>query len=185
MRPQVPGLNAMTYFPKQLTAGLLVLFLLATLTLAGCGKGVPPSGDSKTTKTGTMDAVLSAWGQGDKAGAVSRFLEIDWSARPLFSSSSALGLSEAQFQKIPAGERESKSAEFTAHAGMLKQLASEVVQAARDATAAKDSAKAKKCLASLKQFGAALQEPACATLVQLVGKAVQKMADAEGDKLGL
>jgi hypothetical protein len=122
---------------------------------------------------------MTAWQQGDKSTAVSRFVGTDWAARPLFAADSVLSLSEAQFKALPAAELEAKSAEMLPQLESLKKLASAVAQAGRDAASKGDTAQARKHFNSLKQCGTALESPDCLVIVQLVGKALKKMGDAE------
>ena len=66
----------------------------------------------------------------------------------------------------------------------LKQLAAAVAQTGRDAASKGDAAQARKCFSALKQCGTALDSPDRLTLVQFVGKAFKKLADAELAKVG-
>jgi hypothetical protein len=127
---------------------------------------------------------LSAWQQGDQATAVRRFVEADWSARPLFAADSALSLSEAQFTALSNAEREAKSPPMMAQLDSLKRLAAAVAQAGRDAAAQGDHTAARRHFTSVKQCGAALDSPSCLRIAQLVGQAFTRLADAELTKLG-
>ena len=167
--------------------------MAAAILLAGCGKqntssGTSPSSAKEQTSAASAapvaQAALLAWQQGDKSTAVSKFLDADWSARPLFPQDSPLSLTEAQFQSLTNTDRQAKSNEMLPQVSALKALAAAVAQAGRDAASKGDAAQAQKCFASLKQFGTALSSPDCLSLVQLVGKAFNKMADTELAKLG-
>jgi len=122
---------------------------------------------------------LTAWQQGDKSTAISSFLAIDWSARPLFASGSTLSLSEDQFKALSDADRQAKSSEMLRQISSLKQLAAAVAQAGRDAASKGDAAQARKSFTSLKQCGMALDSPDNLLIVQLVGQAFKKMADTE------
>jgi hypothetical protein len=169
-------------------------FALIGAGLMGCSKKSDSSGNSPSPAKGrqetalattpVMQPILAAWQQGDKSAAVSRFLEADWRARPLFTPRSALSLSEDQFKSLSTGDREAKSGEIATQTGVLKQLASAVAQAGRDAAAKKDSALASKHFTSLKQCGEALDNPDSLAIVKLVGQGIKKMADTELAKLG-
>lgn len=126
---------------------------------------------------------MMAWQQGDKPTAVSRFLEADWSARPLFTRDSALSLTESQWQALSRAERATKSGEMLSELDAFKLLAVEVAHAGRDAVSKNDVVEARKCFTSLKQCGMALQSAQCLKLVQLVGGATQRRADAELAKI--
>ena len=146
----------------------LVAFTLISVGLTSCGKKTdssgnppPPKGqqDAAPATTPVMQSLLTAWRQGDKSAAVTRFLETDWSARPLFAPGSTLSLSEDQFKALSEPEGRAKSSEITAQIEEIKQLAAAVTQAGRDAAAKKDLAQAVKDFTSLKQCGEALDRP--------------------------
>jgi hypothetical protein len=167
--------------------------MAVTILLAGCGKqntssGTSPSSAKEQTSTASAapvaQAAMLAWQHGDKSTAVSKFLDADWSARPLFPPDSPLSLTEAQFQSLSNTDRQAKSNEMLPQVSALKALAAAVAQAGRDAASKGDSAQAQKCFASLKRCGTALSSPDCLSLVQLVGKAFNKMADTEVATLG-
>jgi hypothetical protein len=128
--------------------------------------------------------LLTVWQQGDKSGAVSRFLETDWSARPLFTPGSTLGITETQFRALPAADRDLKAKEMMPQLVYLKQLAWAVEQTGIDAAAKKDFAQARKYFTSLKQCGDALDGPDSLALLKLVGQAFKKRANTELAKLG-
>ena len=65
----------------------------------------------------------------------------------------------------------------------LKQLAQAVVQAGHDAASKGDTTQARNCFTAVRQCGMALEGPDCMQLVQLVGKAFEKMADSELAKI--
>jgi len=168
--------------------------MAVTILLAGCGKQNTPSGTASSTTNGqtsvpavaaapVAQAAMSAWQQGDKAAAVSSFLAADWSSRPLFASNSLLSLTEDQFKALSEADRQTRSGEIR-QLDSMKQLAAAVAQAGRDAATKGDTAQAQKCFTALKQCGAALSSPDSLSLVQLVGKALNKMADTELAKIG-
>jgi hypothetical protein len=189
--PAVGDRSATLRFMKIQTISTI---MAVTILLAGCGKQNTSSGTSPSSakeQTGTAasaapvaQAAMSAWQQGDKSTAVSKFLDADWSARPLFPPDSPLSLTEAQFQLLSNTDRQAKSNEMLPQVSALKALAAAVAQAGRDAASKGDAAQAQQCFASLKQCGTALSSPDCLSLVQLVGKAFNKMADTELAKLG-
>ena len=164
----------------------ITVIMAATILIAGCGKKPPSS--SATPPTAQTDAAssspaaqsaLTAWQRGDKVAAVSSFLAADWSAHPLFATGSTLNLSEAQFKALSDAERQAKSSDMMSQIASLKQLAQAVLQAGHDATSKGDTAQARKYFTALKRCGTALEGPDCMQLVQLVGKAFEKMADSE------
>ena len=121
--------------------------------------------------------------QGDNSAAVSRFLETDWRARPLFSPGSTLGLSESQFVALSYADREAKRGGVEAQAGELKKLSLAVLQAGRDAAASNDSALALKYFTALKQFGEALESPDSLAIVKMLGSGMRRAAEKEMAKL--
>ena len=126
-----------------------------------------------------METILTTWEQGDQAKAVSDFLKTDWSARPQFTPDSALNLSEDEFKKLPAVEREAKAAEVQTQLAMLKKLAGAVAQAGREVAAKKDLALARKHFAAIEQLGQALESSDSMLIVTMMGKVLQKMGNAE------
>jgi hypothetical protein len=132
----------------------------------------------------TLELVLSAWQQGDQTTAVRRFVEADWTARPLFATNSILSLSETQFMAIPESSRSAKLEEILSQVSILKGIARAVATAGKNAAASKDFDNARKHFTSLKQCGEALSGSDFTLLVQQVGKAMTKMADEEIAKLG-
>jgi hypothetical protein len=151
------------------------VFLLITIALSGCSKRSAP--------TTVLQSMLTTWQQGDQASAISRFVAADWSQRPLFAPGSALSLSEAQFNALPAAEQEAKMKELTPQLSAMRELAKAVVQAGRDAAGKGDSVQTRKYLESVKQFGAAIDSPEHLKIVELVGRAIKQMADTELSKL--
>ncbi|MGD0744904.1 MAG: hypothetical protein ABSA45_07100 [Verrucomicrobiota bacterium] len=168
--------------------------MAATVLLAGCGKKNSSSGSSATPPTAQADAAsssspvaqpaLTAWQQGDKATAVNSFVAADWSARPLFTPSSPLTLSDNQFKELSETDREAKAREIYAQLGSFKLLAAAVRQAGLDAASKGDTAQARKYFTSLKQCGTALDSPDCCDVVRIVGRAFKRMADTELAEIG-
>jgi hypothetical protein len=160
---------------------------LIAVTLAGCGKqGGTAGGDAPPPANApppAAEAILKAWEQGDSATAIRRFLEADWTARPLFARGSVMSLSEEQFKKLPAAQRDAKAAEVQAQLAALRKLAGAVTQAGRDAAAKQDLDGARKYFTALQQCGQALDAQDAMLIVKLVGQALQKMAVAEQAKL--
>ena len=174
------------------TLATLAAIGLIGVGVTACSKKTDSSGNPPPSKgqqdltsatTPVTQAVLTAWQQGDKSAAVSRFLETDWSARPLFKPGSTLSLSEDQFKSLSEADGRTKSSEITAQVGELKQLGLAVAQTGRDAAAKKDLAQAVKVFTSLKQFGEALDRPESSSIVQLTGRSLKRVADSELAKM--
>jgi hypothetical protein len=165
---------------------ILLAAALVAGGLSGCDRRGPPAkGDTPkaTSQPTAIESILAAWEQGEHAAAVSRFLEADWSARPLFAPGSTMDLSEEQFKKLPAAERQACSPQVQVHLTALRELARTVAQAGRDAAAKNDVPAARKHFAAIQQCGQALDSPDSMLIVNLVGQALQKMAVAEAAKL--
>lgn len=174
------------------TLATLAAFALVGVGLTSCGQKTDSSGnppppksqqDTTSATTPVMQSVLTSWHQGDKSAAVSRFLETDWSARPLFTPGSTLSLSEDQFKSLSEADGRAKSSEITMQVDELKQLAAAVAQAGRDAAAKNDLAQAVKTFTSLKDCGEALDRPDSSSIVKLTGRAMKRIAEGELAKL--
>jgi hypothetical protein len=125
------------------------------------------------------EPALSAWERGDKQSAISNFLAADWSARPLFAAGSILSLSESDYVALSDSARQNTSAEMIGRLNSLKQMAAAVSQGGRDAAAKGDTAEVRKYFTSLKDCGTALAGPQSLSLVQIVGRAFEKMGDSD------
>lgn len=170
------------------TFATLAVFALIGAGLMGCSKKNDSSSASPSSPKGqqgsVVTSVLTAWQQGNKSAAVSRFLETDWSARPLFTPGLTMSLSEGQFKALPLTDSAAKAKEITPDLRALKELGEAVAQAGRDAAAKKDSAQARKHFTSLKQCGEAIENSDSLLIVKLVGEALKKKADTELTSLG-
>lgn len=140
------------------------------IALAGCGKG---------TQTPVLPPIVEQWQKGEKAAAIVKFVETDWSSRPLFAPGSAMGMSEEQFQKLPVTEVDAKMKEVLPQINTLRQIALGVLEAGKETAKQGDATKAKKHFTAVKQSGEAIENDNTLKLVQLVGKAIVKLADAE------
>ena len=149
--------------------------MAVAILLAGCGKkGATP----------VAQATITAWQEGDTAGAVSNFVAADWSARPLFASDSTLSITEAQVRLLSAADSKTKAKDLGLQLDLLKKLAAAVIQAGTNSAAHGDFAQARKYFVSLEQFGTAMNDPAHVKLVQLVGMSIKQRANSELTKIG-
>lgn len=170
------------------------IIMAAAILLVGCDKQSSLSGEAAPLATEQRSAApvavpvaqpaLTAWQQGDKTTSVSRFLEADWSAHPLFSASSPLGLSADQINALSAAEKEAKAGEMAAELGSLNALLVEVMQAGKAAAASGDTTQARKHFTALQQCGAALASPRYPAIVQSTGQGFEARAKAELTKMG-
>lgn len=170
----------------------LAWLVIVAIGLMGCGKkpeskgGLPQADRAQHPAPGggaTVEVVLAAWQQEDKTAAMNRFLETDWSARPLFTPGSAPALSEAQWVALPYEDRESKRGPLEKRAREMKSLIVAVLQAGRDAAANGDPALARRHFNALRQFGEAVDRPDFTDIVRMMGRAAKKGADREMAKL--
>ena len=157
-----------------------IVTVLAASLLAGCEKKSASHSSPPSPMAPVTQSAMTAWQQGDQTAAVTRFVETDWSSRPLFASGSALSLTEDQFKALSNSERQTKSSEMMPQVDSLKQLAAAVAQAGRDAAAKGD---ARKHFVALKECGAALDTSDSLALVRLVGQGMKKRAETEMSKL--
>lgn len=151
----------------------------------GCGKSsAPPSATSPTTRgTPATAPILSAWQNGEQSAAVRAFIGTEWTAQPLFEPGSTLALTEQEYAALPTAKRTSDEGKMLATMSELKEVATAVAQAGRDALAKGDTAQARKHFDSLKKCGTAFAAPGRLSLLQLHGKALIRMADTELAKL--
>ena len=156
--------------------------LALCLALAGCSRQqTAPSSSSSPPPEATLaqeqtplEAALSLWEHGDKAGAVQRFLEADWNSHRMFSPGSPLSMTEKDLMKLPPEVREERLAIVMNRLKTLKELA----KAVRDkgvAAAAADQEQARRCFAQLDECGAALDQPEALKIVQLYARVMRKM----------
>lgn len=160
---------------------ILTVIMAATTLIAAT---LPTAQANAASPIAAAQPPLTAWKRGDKTAAVSSFLAADWSARPLFATGSPLNLSEAQFKALSETERQAKSTELLSQIASLKQMMQAVAQAGQDAASKGDPSQARKYFTAIKQCGTALESSDFTQLVQLVGKAFVKKANAELAKVG-
>lgn len=120
--------------------------------------------------------LLATLEQDGEETTINRFLEVDWSARPLFTPGSLLSLSEDEFTALPIAEREAKPSEILVQLGALRKLVTAVDQAGVDAATKQDFIKARRCFDSLKSCGRAFDNPGTMLIVRFFGQAVEKKA---------
>jgi hypothetical protein len=163
------------------TTTILVLLLLLT----SCNKKADRSVSTEGATVPIAQLAMTAWEQGDKPTAINRFVQANWSTVPLFAANSTLSLSEEQFQALSNTDRNARSREMMSQLDAFKKLTAAVAQAGRDAASKGETAQAREYFTSLKRCGMALDQPGCLRLriLQLVGQALGKMADAGLAKL--
>jgi hypothetical protein len=161
--------------------------IAATILLVGCGKKNSSSESSATLSSlPALQPALKAWLSGDKSTAITDFLALDWSARPLFEVGSPLSRSDDQMHAVRArseADYHTESYAITTQLAYLKQLAALVRDAGFDAVSKGDAAQAQKYFTSLKQFGTALDRPDYTLIVQFTGRAYEQYADTGMQKI--
>ena len=73
-----------------------------------------------------MEQVLAAWQQGDKTGAIQRFIETDWKSGPQFTPGSPLNHRESELPGMSQVTQTKLMTEVHAQLKELKQLATAV-----------------------------------------------------------
>jgi len=164
---------------------LLLTVTVLTLAVVGCRKQTPPV----ITATPVAQPALTAWLQGDRAGAVSNFLAADWTAGPLFAPDAILSLTETEFSRqVKPGwisgfehtaRMEAAREQMFKELATLKQLAAAVAQAGRDAAATNDLTLARKHFTSLQRCAAALDTTNSLRILRLDAQAIKKRAGSE------
>lgn len=125
-----------------------------------------------------FEGALQSWREGKKDEALQRFMAVDFASRPLFPKSSPLGYSESEFVALPRAVNEKLHPKILEEVQVMKPLALHVREAAAAATRSGDRAQATRYLGQLRKCGQALQGPDSLALLQAVGKAFVKIADA-------
>jgi hypothetical protein len=167
-----------------------LLVALALIWAAGCGdpnasKTTPKPGGTTAAGTATpLEESLTRWRAGDHAGAVQRFLEIDWKSQAApFTAGTPLSLREQDIVRMSSADRERVMAEVLAELQNLKQLAAAVGDRGT-ATAATDPAFSRRCYTQLNDCATALNQPQAMKILQLTAQALHKRAAAGATQSG-
>ncbi len=165
----------------------------ASILLVGCSEQSSSSneaaplaneGITASVAVPVLQPAMTSWQQGDKSAAVSKFLEADWSARPLFPANSPMGLSLDQIKALSAAEKEAQAGQMASEVGLLNALLVAAMQAGDDAAAKGDTTQARKYFTALQQCGAVLASPQYPIIVQPIGQAFEARAKAKLAKMG-
>jgi hypothetical protein len=127
----------------------------------------------------TLDQVMTLWRAGKKDEAAEKFMAVDLRQRPLFSTGSVLNYSESQFVAMPQAVREKLSKDMLPDIQVIKEISAHISEAGKRALSGGDKAKAEKSFAQLKKCGEAFDRHDSLALLQMVGKALKKMAAAQ------
>lgn len=125
-----------------------------------------------------INDILQQWSAGHPDEAVANFLQLYDEDAP-DSSYRPFDLSEHQFVLLPAGERDPLKQEMLAKFAILQKFSRELQSQAKAAVAAGDYARAKRLLLAMKQLGQANTGPEVTLLANLVGTAIEALANQE------
>ena len=103
-------------------------------------------------------------------------MKLDFTQGRLFSAGNVMSYTESQFVALPASAREAMSKPMMADLATIKALARRVQETGKEAQTKGDATIASLCRQQLEKFGDSLSQPSSLLIVQLVGKAVKKMA---------
>ncbi len=129
-----------------------------------------------TTEPHNINDVLALIAEERKGRAVELFLELV-DGRPEPSALRPIRLSEEDFVRLPATERDRLQEELLSTFGHARALAKEIDRRARDALAEGNRDRARKLLEGLKHLGAANVGPEVTKLAELVGEAMVRLAE--------
>lgn len=134
--------------------------------------------DPAGTPAGTahVNDVLHQWSTGQEDEAVRAFLRLG-QMPPTDASYRLFDLSERQFVALPEVERDQLQQRMLAKFKVVRAFARDLDRRANEALASDDLPMAEKLLLSMKRLGKANTGPEVAHLTNLVGKAIQKLAD--------
>ena len=95
-------MNGIRYPEKYGVIATPLLAAMLIVLLASCGRQGPlvPT----TTSATPLEQALTRWRQGDRAGAIQRFLDADWTGGPVFSSGSVLSNRESELPGLSQPE---------------------------------------------------------------------------------
>ena len=165
---------------KPLSLELRRLLLVVSLAwTAGCGdhgaSNAKPGETSTGGKATPLEESLDCWRAGDQAGAIRRFVEVDWKQKPAaFTLDTPLSRREQELVKMSPADREVLMSKVTPQLRDLKQLAAAVRDQGVAATATNPEF-ARRCFAKLDECGAALDQPEALKILRLTAQAIRKM----------
>ena len=137
-------------------------------------------GDS-ASRAPMFDQALELWRNGDQEHATAVFLAIDeWTTSGLTSPSSVFAISEESFSSFPRSRQTEVTEQFTQAGQTIRQLARNVIAAAKDEA---DAGKAMGMLKQIESCGSWLRDPARLSVVQLFGQGMTMMAAKEIEQL--
>jgi hypothetical protein len=163
-------------FFKQALSTVAVLVLLA-----GCSKSNTTSprsgtGTGEKQESSALTDCVALWSAGNQEAAIEKFLAIDWNDALLFPSGTPLAYAERDLASLSENQLRQDMGEIESIAKALKEMSLRIKQLGEEARAAGNSTEAETCFNSLGKCGTALDQPNRLKILQLVGKAIKKMA---------
>jgi len=161
----------------------ILIFVLIGFLAIGCNReqSGSPQSEQKTApgaveQQTAFEKCLANWSSGNQEAAVKDFLELNLRDGRLFSTGSALAMSETQFARMPAAAREKLSSPMLADLQAIKELCQRVKETGQQARAGGDSAKAAKCFSQIQTLGDHLDEASVVLIGQKVGQSLKRIA---------
>jgi hypothetical protein len=123
-----------------------------------------------------IDDILDLYSAGEHDAAVRMLLELAES-RATSDRYRPFNFTEKEFIALPQAERDALSEKMVATTEIMRQLARELTQRALMASKSGEFTKSAELLMSAKRLGAANQGPEVTLLLDLVGEAIETLAD--------
>ncbi len=125
-----------------------------------------------------IENVLDQWSAGRHEEAVRALLMLSESQAPP-AAYRPFDLTERQFAELPQTDRDALREKMLARLDVLRELARELARRARQAAAQGHREEAERLLKVVKRLGAANRGPEVTLVVDLVGQAIERLADDE------
>lgn len=125
-----------------------------------------------------ISGILQQWSTGRQEEAVRDFLHLA-ETQPSAASYRPFDFSEEQFVSLPEAERDLMQEKILAKLKVLRKFARELDRRAKAALRTGDYTTAERLLVSMKRLGAANTGPEVTRVVELVGRAIESLADGE------
>ena len=172
---------------RRVSLNARICFVFAVLPFVqGCGASrsqtqadTPLNADSgaDVPNAAQLSDVIAAWEAGDQDGAVEQLLRVDWNAADIASGHPVLGISEPQFMALPPSEQNRVSDEALKLITTAKALSAHAISLGEKSEAGGDAVQANAYFEAAYNLGNALADSERLLVLQLVGKAIVKMAN--------
>ena len=138
------------------------------------GLPIPPADSAPVSRD--INAVLDRYSAGEYDTSIRMLLELAQSgATPL--SYRPFNLTEKEFIALPQAERDALGEKMVVRLKIMRELARELGQRALKASMPGESTKSAELLMAAKRLGGANQGPEVTLVVDLVGQAIENLAD--------